>query len=33
MDNTDDAIAEISIVDKDKEGPAITLLGDKKVGF
>ena len=33
MDNTDDAIAEISIVDEDedKDGPTITLLGDKKV--
>ena len=31
VDNTDDAIAEISIVDEDKDGPAITLLGDKKV--
>ena len=33
VDNTDDAIAEISIVDKDKDGPAITLLGDKKVCY
>ena len=33
VDDTDDAIAEISIVDEDKDGPAITLLRDKKVCF
>ena len=33
VDDTGDAKAEISIVDEDKDGPAITLLGDKKVCF
>ena len=30
-DDTDDAIAEICLVDEDKNGPAITLDGNKKV--
>ena len=32
-DDTDDAIAEICLVDEDKNGPAITLDGNKKVYY
>ena len=33
VDDTGNAIAEISIVDEDKDGPAITLLGEKRFVF